>query len=35
MYVSMAPILKHANEHNYAVMAVNSVNVPEKRISDS
>ena len=31
MLVSMKYILKHANEHNYAVMAVNSVNMEMAR----
>lgn len=31
MYVSMKDILEHANKHNYAVMAVNSVNMEMAR----
>ena len=31
MYESMKYILKDANEHNYAVMAVNSVNMEMAR----
>ena len=31
MYVSMKDILTHADKHNYAVMAVNSVNMEMAR----
>ena len=31
MYVSMKDILMHAHKHNYAVMAVNSVNMEMAR----